>query len=604
MPTVPTQFVPQVAPPSGAEIGQFQAPGVQPAENLAAPQLARFGNAMTAAGNAAFRLGSALQDGIDEAQTRQADVEAGRGMMSVSDEYLATQGSQSEGSYEAAMARLSQAGAAAMDRLQNDTQRRMFAPILARNMGMFQSRMTQHRNGQVRVWNTNEAIARSEVEADKAIFAWADRNQVDAQGRPVGMLRYAAHADTAVAEARKAGELMGYAPESAQMTQLEQKVYDRMAAGIVNGMMEQGQYADADAFLSDPSTAETLDAKRMQALRSAVDSNKQRAVISELTDSIKNTGVIYAKSDPKTYGQEAGKDTEPPATLREALDRAEGIEDADVRKAVQAQLRTQYAQDDALVTQEYNTLLDNVDDFVAVPGNTIYQLPPDQFARLTPRDQQKYLMGQRQRDEDTVMQQVTANPQLVATDWLEQNRFRMTPQTYNKLRAQRDQPEKIQAASIDAAEVTRQLYDFGMDKYADPGRDANAARATLILRQNIEQRIDARQRAAGRVLKPEEKREIIKDSILDEAYIEAFGRDPKKPIAMMTKTELESAYVVVGGKEVPYVDYVTQTEFVEVRGQRVSRRQYDIAVAALQNAGGMATPEAVLMYWEGKGRPK
>ena len=30
MPTVPTTFVPQVAPPQGGDIGQFQAPGVQP----------------------------------------------------------------------------------------------------------------------------------------------------------------------------------------------------------------------------------------------------------------------------------------------------------------------------------------------------------------------------------------------------------------------------------------------------------------------------------------------------------------------------------------------------------------------------------------------
>ena len=78
MPTVPTSFVPQVAPQGGGDIGQFQAPGIAAAENLAGPQVARFGQAMVGAGNQAFRLGSAIQDGIDEAATKEADVAAGR----------------------------------------------------------------------------------------------------------------------------------------------------------------------------------------------------------------------------------------------------------------------------------------------------------------------------------------------------------------------------------------------------------------------------------------------------------------------------------------------------------------------------------------------
>ena len=76
MPTVPTSFVPQVAPQGGGDIGQFQAPGIAVAENLAGPQVARFGQAMVGAGNQAFRLGSAIQDGIDEAATKEADVAA------------------------------------------------------------------------------------------------------------------------------------------------------------------------------------------------------------------------------------------------------------------------------------------------------------------------------------------------------------------------------------------------------------------------------------------------------------------------------------------------------------------------------------------------
>ena len=73
MPTVPTTFVPQVAPQVGGDIGQFQAPQVATAENLAAQQEVRFGQAMTQAGNVAYRLGSAIQDDIDDANAKAAD---------------------------------------------------------------------------------------------------------------------------------------------------------------------------------------------------------------------------------------------------------------------------------------------------------------------------------------------------------------------------------------------------------------------------------------------------------------------------------------------------------------------------------------------------
>ncbi len=586
MPTVPTSFVPQVAPQAPGEIGQFQAPGVQPMENLAGPQVARFGTAMTAAGNAAFRLGSAIQDGIDDATTKQADVMAVRGMQQVADRFLGTMGQQSEKEFEAAMGQLSQAGAAAMDTLQNDTQRSMFSPILARNMAMYQSRMSQHRNGQVRVWNTNEAVARSEVNADNAIFAYAQKDEVDANGRPVGMIRYAAYADTAVDEARKAGELMGYAPDSAQMQQLEQKVNDRIATGVVQSLVSQGKFAEAQEFLDAQGTVEMLAPKSREALANTVDVKRQGAVIGELTNSIRDTGVLAAKSDPKTYGQEAGDGAEPPATLREALEKADGIEDTEVRKAVQAQLRVQYAQDDALITQEYRAILANRDDWLAVPGNSAADFP--QLDRLTPADRQRTYAMQLQKDDDVTMAEVTINPSLLTDPkYMDSLASKVSPATLASLRKLAAQPEKILAATVDAGEINRQLYDFGMDKYADPGNDAKASRAALIFRQNVEMEIDAAQRAAGRALRPEEKRDIIKRSIIDQAYVAiTWGRDRQMPVSMMTQEELGTAYYEVDGQEIPITQYRAATE-------------------ALRRAG-IAEPaeKQVLEYWTRKGKPK
>ena len=586
MPTVPTTFVPQVAPQAPGEIGQFQAPGVQPMENLAGPQVARFGQAMTAAGNAAFRLGSAIQDGIDDATTKQADVLAVRGMQQVADRFLGTMGQQSEKEFEAAMGQLSQAGAAAMDTLQNDTQRAMFSPILARNMAMYQSRMSQHRNGQVRVWNTNEAVARSEVNADNAIFAYQQKDEVDANGRPVGMIRYAAYADTAVDEARKAGELMGYAPDSAQMQQLEQKVNDRIATGVVQSLVSQGKFAEAQEFLDAQGTVEVLAPKSREALANTVDVKRQGAVIGELTNSIRDTGVLNAKSDPKTYGQEAGEGAEPPTTLREALTIAENIQDDEVRKAVQAQLRVQYAQDDALITQEYRAVLANRDDWMAVPGNSAADFP--QLDRLTPADRERTYAMQLQKDDDVTMAEVTINPGLLLDPkYVDGLSSKVSPATLSTLRKMAGQPEKVMAATVDAGEINRQLYDFGMDKYADPGKDAKASRAALIFRQNVEMEIDAAQRAAGRALRPEEKRDIIRRSIVDQAYVTVtWGRDRQMPVSMMTQEELGKAYYDVDGQEIPIT-------------------QYRMATEALRRAGIAEPSESqVLQYWTRKGKPK
>jgi hypothetical protein len=553
MPTVPTSFVPQVAPQGGGDIGQFQAPGIAAAENLAGPQVARFGQAMVGAGNQAFRLGSAIQDGIDEAATKEADVAAGRAMQQVADKYLATVGKTAETSFEAAQAELAQAAAGAADMLQNDTQRRMLTPILSRNMGVFQSRMGQHRVQQVKVYQTNESVARAELSADYAIQAYAQRGEKDAEGRSVGLIRYVANEETAIAEIRKAGELMGYAPDSAQMKQLEQKVYDRMAVGIVNSMMVQKEYAQASEFLSKSGTAETLDAKTLGALRESVTANQQKSVVGELASSIMETGLLMAKSDPKTYWQQKDGPVEPPATLREALDLSEQIKDDDTRKYVQNELRTRYAQEDALIEREYATIIDNIEQFLAVPGNSLADVPPDQFGRLRPVDKNRFLNGEIKQTDVRIQEQIARNPSLqLDDDWFEKNRNKMTYETRIKLLAERNKPERILSATIDADQLEATLTRNGFDTLAAPPRgDKQAAEQSLFLRNNIKTMIDAEQARIGRALSRPEKQAIIDRAILDKVYVErSWSSDPQVPFSSLGPDELQQAYVTVGKTEV------------------------------------------------------
>ena len=593
MPTVPTSFVPQTAPQGGGDIGQFQAPQIAVAENLAGPQVARFGQAMVGAGNQAFRLGSAIQDGIDEAATKEADVAAGRAMQQVADRYLSTVGKSAETSFESAQAELAQAAAGAADMLQNDTQRRMLTPILSRNMGVFQSRMGQHRVQQVRVYQTNESVARSELSADYAIEAYAQRNEKDAEGRPVGLIRYAANADTAIDEIRKAGELMGYAPDSAQMKQLEQKVYDRMAVGIVNSMMLQKEYGQADEFLSDPGTAETLDAKTLSSLRDSVGANQQKSVVGELATSIMETGLLMAKSDQNTYWQQKDGPVEPPTTLREALVLSDQIKDDDTRKYVQNELRTRYAQEDALIDREYGTLIDNIEQFLAVPGNSLSDLPPDQFGRLRPVDRQKFLRGQREQDELTVMEQVARNPALVAEgDWLERNRSKMTHSTFVKLLGERGKPDRILSATIDADQLEATLVRNGFDKLASPPKgDTQAAEQSLFLRDNVKTMIDAEQARIGRALSRPEKQAIMDRSILDKVYVQRSWRsDPQVPFSSLGPDELKQAYVTVGNTDVMIRD-IPERRVMQIRN-------------ALDRAGLPTDLKSIADAWVRAGKPQ
>jgi hypothetical protein len=597
MPTVPTSFIPQVAPQGAGDIGDFAAPGIAPAENLAAPQVARFGQQLTQTGMAAFRLGSAIQDGIDEAKTKEADVAAGRGMQAVADKYSSMIGKDAEVNYDAMQSELSQAGQSAMGMLDNDVQRRMLSPILARNMGIFQSRMGQHRVQQLRVYQTNEATARAEWSADQAIQAYSQRGLKDAEGRQVGMIQYFATADTAIDEIRKAGQLMGYAPDSAQMKQLEQKVYDRMAVGIVNGLMAEKNYAGASEFLSDSTTVESLDGKTRQALADSVDANRQRSVVGELASSIKNMGLLVSKSDPDTYSQQKDGPVEPPTTLREALVLTDQIADDQTRKFVQAELRTQFAQDDALIEQEYNINVENILQFLAVPGNTAADIPADQFGRLRPVDRQKIMAGQKSRKDLLVQEEIAINPSKYATvDAVDKIRMDISPQLYIKLRERLNQPEKIIEATVDANMLNTTLYDNGFADLVNPSNgNASATERKIRLQNAVNLRVEAEQKNLGRKMSDKEKQGIIDRAIIEmgtsvqeDAGWFWFDKTEQLPLSMMTPAQRAGV----------------TNRFLQIGDTKIPGGVYEAIYADLASTGRVPTAKQVLEYYERTRKPE
>jgi hypothetical protein len=75
--------------------------------------------------------------------------------------------------------------------------------------------------------------------------------------------------------------------------------------------------------------------------------------------------------------------------------------------------------------------------------------------------------------------------------------------------------------------------------------------------------------------------------VLDKVYVDEWGTDPQKPLALLTPDELKKAYVRVDGRNVP-VSAVPMTD----------RRQI---VKALQATGQAATEQAIVeMYLAGQ----
>ena len=585
MPTVPSSFIPQVGMAGEGSFVPYQAPPVMPMDEATSKQQEELGRAMIAAGNTAYRLGSAMQDDIDDAATKEADTAAIGVMTKIRSDFMSKSGKDAESNYQSSVDQMSSAVNGIMDGLGNDTQKRMFQQVAARNMATFQSQMYDHRNSQTKQWASNEAAARADKYSDLAIISYGDRNKTDVAGRPMGLVNYQANLEIAVQEVRKAASLNGIPEGSEQMKMMEQKVYDKVATGVVNDLMNARQYGQAEAFLDD----HPVDPKVDTTLRSSVDANRKRTTIEELTDNIMQRGVLAADSDPKAYPDKPSKTDTAPDTLREALAKADQIQDPDTRKLVQSNLRSRYEQQDALIAQEYRTLVDNTEQFLAVPGNTIAMLPAGQFGKLRPKDQEQFLKGERQDNELKTMEELASNPSVLSSAWLEANRTKMTHATYVKLLADVNQPQKVYEASLDADLLNKTLYDNKM------GALLEDKETSLRVRENITALIDQEQRRPERKnkgpLNREEKQAIIDRELTNLAFVGnrswyQFGRGDQKPLVDMTPEELMSAYRLSQTEDETGRVTVTETPLL-------SKDQRELLEKELRDRGIPVTPSTI-----------
>lgn len=108
-------------------------------------------------------------------------------------------------------------------------------------------------------------------------------------------------------------------------------------------------------------------------------------------------------------------------------------------------------------------------------------------------------------------------------------------------------PNAIKQDSMltDEQRINTALVGLGVNKAKDPETAA-------LLTTEIDRRVRAASAAkGGKDLLPDEKQKIVDAVVLDKVYVNEWGRDPQKPMALLKPDEMAKAYVSVNGKNVP-----------------------------------------------------
>lgn len=293
MPTVPTSFVPQVSPQGDGGIVPLQAPPVEGVRNALPEQQIRFGEAMRSAGNVSFRIGQQLQDSIDEAAAKAADVELSQfsnNILRGKDGYLGLQGKDADTRYEETNSAILSAANGIQSRLKNKTQVELFNQSASRNIVQFQGQMGAHWNNEVPKYLAMESNARAIQSSQDAINlrSFSDAGYVESTAK-------------AKAETAKGLSYLGIYEGSAQYDQSMKKVSSVITAGVVSRLMDENSYQEGLYYLEEQNKSKLIDEPTYQSLRSGLIANRDRQMVTELTYNIRETGQLITNAGTGNY---------------------------------------------------------------------------------------------------------------------------------------------------------------------------------------------------------------------------------------------------------------------------------------------------------------
>jgi murein DD-endopeptidase MepM/ murein hydrolase activator NlpD len=245
--------------------------------NAAPEQMQEMGRAQLQAGTTVMRIGQRIQDEIDEAETKAADVAALRQAQEIlrgENGYLRTTGKNAETQYQSAQEALAKVFQDTESQLTNDVQKRMFQQVATRNLLTLQGQMADHKFREVKVYSINESRSRMELYTAEAIQNYESRGQKDENGAAIGA--YNTAINTALAEADNLARLNGLDLEGSQAKALRNSVYSTVTMGVVSRLLDDDNPAAARAFYDEQVKAGRLDEQTALRLNSAIDGTEDK----------------------------------------------------------------------------------------------------------------------------------------------------------------------------------------------------------------------------------------------------------------------------------------------------------------------------------------
>lgn len=146
---------------------------------------------------------------------------------------------------------------------------------------------------------------------------------------------------------------------------------------------------------------------------------------------------------------------------------------------------------------------------------------------------------------------------------------------------------KQDSMMTDEQRINTALVGLGIDKKNDPD-------AAVRITSEIDRRVRAASlEKGGKDLTADEKQSIVDRVVLDKVYVDEWGRDPQKPISLLTPEELQNAYVSVGGKNyklssVPATDRRQIIQALKATGQTPTEQAIVEMYLAAKNQKGPA----------------
>lgn len=267
-----------------------------------------------------------------------------------------------------------------------------------------------------------------------------------------------------------------------------------------------------------------------------------------------------------------------------------GLDPDQEETALQA-VRQQYTHDEALKTEEYKQTFDAASALAFSRVGGWRDIDPVTWGKLKAEDRAKLIEQPRGSDPDTVIKFLD-DPSLGKKGVIEQYRHLLSESDYQKFYAAAngaDADKKIPEATIESDLFNNTLLKNGQTSLVNP-KDDESKRQLIELRSKFKVLIDAEQTRLKRGLSMTEKQAVLDGMMIDKAFVDSWGPDVTKPMALMSADDMANAYVIVGEDQ--------------VRLATIPAGERSKIMMALKTRGMPVTEQAIAELWVKAGKPR